>query len=85
MFDSIYTIVTRWETSINMTESFQIYQKHKKKDNKNIRSEHEQFIFVYRVYKIYAAKKNEYVYPWEKLLRDWRLKDNTRKEVSLRD
>lgn len=63
------------ETPINMTESFQIYQKlKKKKNNKNIRSEREQFIFMYTVYKIYAAKKNEYVYPWEKLLRDWRLK-----------
>lgn len=46
------------ETPINMTESFQIYQKlKKKKNNKNIRSEREQFIFVYTVYKIYAAKK----------------------------
>lgn len=45
------------ETLINVTESFQIYQKLKKKNNKSIRSEHEQFIFVYKVYKIYAAKK----------------------------
>lgn len=66
------------ETPINVTESFQIYQK-LKKNNKILGMKDEQFIFVYRVYKIYAAKKNEYVYPWEKLLRDWRLKDNTEK------
>ena len=61
------------ETPINMTESFQIYQKLKKKKTIKILGLNvNNSSLCTQCIKYMPQKKN--VYPWEKLLRDWRLK-----------